>query len=160
MRTDGFCTIDLKTGACSSPLTPLKGGPVGLDFAPDGKLYSAGGTKVNVVTLTTGAQTPVATYPAGLQASGDLAFVGSRMLGTATTGGTGNDFLVEFDLSTGTAKTLGRTNHRGIWGLAAYGPTLYGLTSTGQVLTINPMTGSSSELSSVPGAQFWGATAR
>jgi len=159
MRFDGFCVLDLKTGACSSPVVPLTSNPVGLDFAPDGKLYGAGGTRVFSINLTTGAQTDVASYPAGMQASGDLAFVGTRMLGTATTG-SGNDYLVEFDLTTRTARTLGRTFHRGIWGLAAYGPTLYGLTSGGQVLAINPMNGASSELSRVAGAQFWGATAR
>ena len=107
----------------------------------------------------TGVQTAVASYPTGMNASGDLAFFGTRMLGTATTGA-GNDYLVEFDLATRTSRTLGRTNHRGIWGLAAYGPTLYGLTSAGQVLRIDPMTGASSVLSTVPGASFWGATAR
>ena len=159
VRFDGFCTIDLKTGACSSPVTPISGNPVGLDFAPSGTLYGAAGTIVYSINRTTGMTTTVANYPTGMTASGDLAFVGSRMLGTANASGMGGDALVEFDLTTKTAKTLGRTGFRCIWGLAAYGPTLYGLTCEGRVLSIDPMTGASKELSRIM-AEFWGATAR
>ncbi len=158
VRFDGLCEIDLKTGGCKTPVRSLSGNPVGLDFSPDGMLYGAAGTNVYSINRTTGVTTNVATYPTGMSASGDLAFVGSRMLGTATSG-SGDDSLVEFNLATRTGRSLGRTGFRCIWGLAAYGPTLYGLTCEGRVISIDPITAKSKELSRIS-AEFWGATAR
>ncbi len=160
VRFDGLCVVDTKTGSCGS-LTPLSGSPVGLDFGPDGTLYGAAGSIVYSVNRTTGMTTTVARFPSPTQASGDLAFLSSgRLLGTARGTGGPDDLLVEFDLKTGTGRTLGRTGFRCIWGLAAYGTTLYGLTCEGRVLQINTANGSSSELSRLAGTEFWGATAR
>jgi hypothetical protein len=159
VRFDGLCEIDLKTGSCTTPVRSLTGNPVGLDFSPDGTLYGAAGSTVYSINRTTGMTTNVVSFPTGMSASGDLAFVGSRMLGTATSSGGGGDVLVEFDLATRTAKALGRTGFRCIWGLAAYGPTLYGLTCEGRVLRVDPNTAASTELSRIS-AEFWGATAR
>jgi hypothetical protein len=69
------------------------------------------------------------------------------------------DSLAEFDLEGGGATILGSTGFPCIWGLAAFGETLYGLTCNGQVLNINPQTGAASVLSS-GGPAFWGASAR
>lgn len=160
IRFDGLCQADPKTGACITPVRSLTGNPVGLDFAPSGTLYSAAGSAVYSINLTTGVQTFVANYPSGMTASGDIAFVGSRMLGTANATGGGGDALVEFDLTTRTARSLGRTGFRCIWGLAAYGPALYGLTCQGQVISIDTNNAESKELSRVAGTEFWGATAR
>lgn len=154
---EGLCEVDLKTGACTTKLIPLPDNPVGLDAAPDGTLYGAAGTRIYTVNRTTGATKDVASFPAGLTASGDVAFVGSRGLVTART--STDDVLVEFDSVKATSKSLGRTGYRCIWGLAAYGPTLYGLTCEGRVLRMDPNTGASSELSKVA-VEFWGATAR
>jgi hypothetical protein len=160
VRFDGLCVVDSKTAKCG-PVTPISGSPVGLDFAPDGTLYGAAGSIVYSVNRTTGMTTTVARFPAGMQASGDLAFLSTgRLLGTATGTGGPDDFLVEFDLKTGTGKPLGRTGFDCIWGLAAYGTTLYGLTCEGRVLRINPDNASSTELSRLSGVEFWGATAR
>ena len=46
-----------------------------------------------------------------------------------------------------------------IWGLAAYGPTLYGLTCEGRILSIDTTTGKGAQLNKVSTA-FWGASAR
>ena len=142
-------------------VTGLSGSPVGLDAAPDGTLYGAAGTIVYSINRTTGTTTTVARFPAGLQASGDLAFLSTgRLLGTARgSASSTNDTLVEFDLKTGNGAALGRTGFNCIWGLAAYGPTLYGLTCEGRVLRIDPNNAASVELSKVS-VEFWGATAR
>lgn len=159
VRTDGLCEIDLKTGSCITSVIPLPSNPVGLDAAPDGTLYGAAGTRVYAIDRKTGATTDVATFPAGWTASGDVAFVGTRMLITARGASAADDALLEFSLATGTGKVLGRTGYRCIWGVAAYGPTLYGLTCEGRVLSIDPNTGKSTELSKAA-VEFWGATAR
>lgn len=154
----GLCEIDVKTGACITKVIPLPSNPVGLDAAPDGTLYGAAETLVYSIDRKTGVTKNVATFPSGYSASGDVAFVGSRMLVTARGGGT-DDALVEFNLATASGKVLGRTGYRCIWGVAAYGPTLYGLTCEGRVLRIDPNTGASAQLSRVS-VEFWGATAR
>jgi hypothetical protein len=161
VRFDGICIVDLKTGSCGS-LTPISGSPVGLDFGPDGTLYGAAGSIVYSVNRSTGMTTTVARFPTSLQASGDLAFLSSgRLLGTARGAGAGgDDTLVEFDLKTATGRPIGRTGFNCIWGLAAYGTTLYGLTCEGRVIRINPDNASSTELSRLTGVEFWGATAR
>jgi hypothetical protein len=156
VRFDGLCIVDLTTGGCGS-VTRLAGEPVGLDAAPDGRLYGAAGPNVYLIDRVTGATTNVARFPGTTQASGDLAFLEGRLLGTAT--GTPDDVLVEFNLATATGRVLGRTGFRCIWGLAAYASRLYGLTCEGRVLLIDSTTGRGTELSRVA-AEFWGATAR
>lgn len=160
VKFEGLCIVNLKTGACGM-VTPLSGSPVALDAAPDGTLYGAAGSIVYSINRTTGATTTVARFPSGYQASGDLAFLSTgRLLGTARGGtATALDALVELDLKTATGKVLGNTGYRCVWGLAAYGPTLYGLTCEGRVIRIDPSTGASVELSRVD-VEFWGATAR
>jgi len=158
VSADGLCEVDLGTGSCTTKIIPLPANPVGLDAAPDGTLYGAAGTRIYTVDRVTGATKDVATFPSGYVASGDVAFVGARMLVTARSGAV-DDTLVEFNVATGTGKVLGRTGFRCIWGVAAYGPKLYGLTCEGRVLNIDPNTAKSTELSSVS-VEFWGATAR
>ena len=64
----------------------------------------------------------IAPFPAGTASSGDLAFVGPRLLGTATT--RTDDVLVEFDLAARSSKIIGPIGESGGWGLAGFGPTL------------------------------------
>ena len=153
--------VDTKTGK-TSPVVGVKGvmDAVGMDAGPDGLLYVAAANAVLRLDPAVGAVTKVASFPPGMTASGDLAFLEGRLLGTANTGGAGSiDVLVEFDLATGSAFELGSTGFDCIWGLAAYGSLLYGLTCNGQVISVDPMTGASTTLS-VANEAFWGASAR
>lgn len=157
VRANAICVVDLKTGSCTSSV-PVSVALVGLDVAPDGTVWGAGGSRLYRVDPKTGATTPSATFPPGLAASGDLAVLGTRILATARGGGD-DDALVELLPASGGSKVLGRIGRRCVWGLAAYGPTLYGLTCEGAVLRINPANGASTQLSKID-APFWGATAR
>ncbi|CAN5607835.1 hypothetical protein BH09MYX1_BH09MYX1_48050 [soil metagenome] len=60
---------------------------------------------------------------------------------------------------TKTSTILGPIGFSCVWGLAAFGPTLYGLTCNGHVLSINPNTGKGTLLNQSSVA-FWGASAR
>ncbi len=151
-----LCVVDLKTGACTGTV-PVGIALVALDAAPDGTLYGAGGTRVYTIDRTTGLTKVLGNYPTGLAASGDIAFLGTRLLATARTAT--DDALVEFDTKTGATKILGKTGFRCIWGIAAYGPTLYGLTCEGRVVSLDPTTGKGVELTKTS-IEFWGATAR
>lgn len=156
LGTTGLCVVDLKSGACTGTVA-ISPSLVALDAAPDGTVYGAGGNRVYTIDRTTGATKLFASYPAGLVASGDIAFLGTRLLATARTAT--DDALVEFDATSGAAKVLGRTGYRCIWGVAAFGPTLYGLTCEGRVLSLDPSTGKGVELTKTA-VEFWGASAR
>lgn len=155
--SSGLYRVNQSTGAATSLGGMVPTFTNALDAAPDGTLYLAGAGTVARFDPATSAVTPVATFPAGMAASGDLAFVGGRLLGSATTGGL--DDLVEFDLSASTARVLGSIGYTCVWGLAAYGPTLYGLTCEGRVLSIDTTTGKGRELNKVD-VRFYGASAR
>ena len=99
----------------------------------------------------------VASYPQGTESSGDLAWVGSRLVASALTNG--NDELVEFDVANKSSKVVGSTGFTCIWGLAAFGTTLYGLTCQGLVLSIDTTSGQATQLNAST-ATFWGASAR
>jgi hypothetical protein len=130
-----------------------------LDVAPDGRLYAGADTHVYLLDPVTGQATIAATFPPGLQASGDLAFLTGRLLGTARVDPNSADTLVEFDLATGGARVLGPVGFGCVWGLAAFGPTLYGFTCNGEVLRLDPTTGAGTSLS-LSTVRFYGATAR
>ncbi len=158
---NSLLTVDKQT-AKLSPVIGVKGvmDAVGMDAGPDGLLYLAASSAVLRLDPSVGAVTKVASFPPGTSASGDLAFLDGRLLATANQGATGAaDLLVEIDLTTGAGATIGSTGFDCIWGLAAYGSLLYGLTCNGQVLSIDPATGEAAVLST-PGVAFWGASAR
>lgn len=151
-------TVDTSTGAVM-PTAPVKAqGMVAFDVAPDGALYAAGGTGLYRLQIAQAA-TLVASFPQGWEASGDIAFLQGRFLATARQSVSGADSLVEVDLAASTSKIVGPTGFGCIWGLAAFGQTLYGLTCHGEVLGIDPTTGKA-QLLSAGGPAFWGASAR
>lgn len=155
-----FFQLDTTTGEAVFQGSISAPGAVAFDVAPDGQLY-VGGDALYRLDLDSGQLSFVAPFPPGLQASGDLAVLGGRTLVTARSvgGGGGVDLLVEFDLASQSAKVLGETGFDCIWGLAAFGETLYGLTCNGEVLSVDPKTGKSAVLSQ-GGPAFWGASAR
>jgi len=152
-RFDGTTYFPSIVAATGQPLTAL-------DVAPDGTLYAAGRSGLFRVDRDTGMATRIARFPDGLEASGDIAFLGSRLLVTARTSPDALDDLVEFDLSTNTARTLGSVGYRCVWGLAAFGSTLYGLTCTGDVLRLDADSGRAVRIAQRAGTTFYGATAR
>jgi hypothetical protein len=154
--------VDAMTGA-TTPLATIESGRFNaLDFAPDGTLYGAGSDQVVRVDPASGAVDPIATLPAGAISSGDLAFLpDGRMLLTATrTGGTVTpDELYEIPRDGRAPRFVGTMGHACVWGFAAFGTTLYGLTCNGEVILVNPDTGGSRTLSRAS-ARFGGAAAR
>jgi hypothetical protein len=151
--------LDQATGA-STRLAPLTGGDNvnGADVAPDGTLYIAGSTDLFRVDTKTNVATQVASFPMGTESSGDLAFIGNRLVASARQG-TGNDILVELDPTGGTPKIIGSIGFACVWGLAAFGQTLYGLTCDGTVISIDPVTGAGTMLTQTM-TGFYGASAR
>ncbi len=153
--------LDTSTGDASFLAPVDTSNMVAFDVAPDGRLYVGGGQGLYLLDLVAGITTPIASYPFGFSASGDIAVLQGRLLGTARTSPSAGaiDSLVEFDVNTGDATVIGSTGSSCIWGLAAFGETLYGLTCQGQVLRLDAQTGAATVLST-GGPAFWGASAR
>ncbi len=154
----GLYTVDPSMGAA----TLIVAEPVALnalDAAPDGTLYGAGGSTLYTIDPGTGALATVLSYPADYTSSGDLAIMGGTLLATVTNGGTYDDLLA-IDLASGSSTIVGTTGFFCVWGLAAYGTTLFGFTCQGEVLGIDPMTGAGTSLTTSPGSRFFGASER
>jgi hypothetical protein len=151
-------TVNQTTGVATFFKSTSTGNINAADVAPGGVLYVAGDTSLYTLNLVTGVATFVASFPPGRASSGDLAFVGPRLLASSTSAG--GEELVEFDVNAKTSKVLGPIGFTCVWGLAGFGPTLYGLTCNGQVLAIDVITGKGTLKNQVPNVTFWGASAR
>lgn len=155
--------LDQQTGLVRF-LANLDDGNVALDVAPEGSLVTAGDTTVARVDRFSGVAEPFAALPPGLFTSGDIAFVGGRMLLTATdTPGTSvgtDDLLMEVPREGGVLVAVGDVGFPCVWGLAPFGDRLFGFTCQGRLLEIDPDSGAARELASLGGRRFGGAAAR
>lgn len=143
----------------------------GLTFVPEGVL----GPKAELVGIAnsgtwnhlqikgnTATIAPLGSYGGGFQSSGDAFSVeGVGTLATVTSGPFGGDKLAIVDPKTGTIKkVLGDTGVNGLWGLAWHADKIYGFSSNGQIVTLDPATGkatTASGLNAPGGVSWWGA---
>lgn len=133
----------------------------GLDTAPDGTLYGAAGSGVFRFDLVRGTSTRVSSFPEGTSSSGDLAFIGSRLLATARRSGTVDDLLVEIEPSGGPASIIGPIpGFINVWGLAPRGDQLFGFGAAGEVLRIDVNTARGDLIVDRTTHGFWGAASR
>ena len=133
--------IDVASGAITVVGSLGVGDMNALTFDKNGNLYGAGnGGAFYTVNKATGAASNVG--PMGFFSSGDLAFTAD---GTLYAAGTldpfGPDSLIRIDLGTGKGTAVGSIGFNLVFGLNVQGSVLYGLTSAGQLLTINTSTG-------------------
>ena len=149
--------IDATTGRATRLSTSTLMNINAMDAAPDGTIYVAGGQSLYTLDLASGAWVTVMSFSQG-QSSGDLAFVNGRLLLTISYYAP-NDYLLELDPVAHTSRIVGDTGYACIYGLAAYGPKLYGMTCTGQVLSLDTDTGQGTVLQET-NIVFWGASAR
>jgi hypothetical protein len=118
----------------------------GLAVASDGIIYaSTNGGQLISINPVTGAGTAVGNFGGGLTSSGDLAFDCNDVLyGVLNQGG--SVVLAQINRTTGVATVIGPTGQTastGVYGLGFFCCHLYGTTSTGQLLTINAVSGAS-----------------
>lgn len=156
--------IDLDTGMLRTVTTFEDEGQINaLDADPGGVLWTAAGRGVFRVDPDSGRVERVATLDLGLESAGDLAFLEGRLVMTVARAGVprrvAQSDLYEVDAITGVATPLGPIGFTCVWGLAALGSTLYGLTCEGRVLEIDGRSGAGTQLE-FSTSQFWGATAR
>ena len=141
--TDGHVTSIGKVTACGSDTVALTTTPDGNLFAGD---HKGAFCKIDL-SMSPPKVTQVGTLGLGLALSGDLVAVGDgTMYGSAgkIVNGAKNDLLVTIDPSTGKViKTIGSTGYPQLYGIAYAMGQVFGFThdGTGDVVTIDPMTG-------------------
>lgn len=133
--------ISLSNGAVST-VGPLGTGDINALTADGaGNLYGAStGGQFYKINRSTGRATVVG--PLGTLSSGDLAFnAAGELYGTVRPTIFASDSLARIDPATGKATVIGGTGKTDVFALKFQGSTLYGLTGSGQVLTLNTVTG-------------------
>jgi len=105
----------------------------GLTVMPNGKMYGSGGTDLFAVNPHSGAATKIGST--GYASSGDLTSDGSGSLLLAS------NVLVRVDPTSGSAHAIGTADFSDVFGLTMTATGLYGGTSGGQLLSIDPLTG-------------------
>jgi hypothetical protein len=146
--------IDKSTGAATFIADVPGSGNNALTFLSNGNLLAADSNgDVKMINPANGAVSSVGNYGGGLGSSGDLVAVASGiMYGTSV----GDDLLI-VNVQNGTATTVGPTGYGEVWGLAYAGAHVIGLTTSGEILKIDPQTGTATLVATKPAA-FWGAT--
>ena len=110
-----------------------------------------------VIDPLDGSAAYLGTMGSGWGASGDISEIkGQAVIATVSQEGASSDRLVRLDMSSGQAIDIGDSGFENIWGLANWQGTLYGFNGDGQVLAIDPSTGSTDVIASYAFG-WWGA---
>lgn len=124
-----------------------------LTFLSDGTLVGAAGDAVYRVDTSTGRTTPIA-RSTGFTTSGDIVGLPDGLLYWTVEGG---DRLVVVDPTTGDATLVGNIGVPTLYGVGYTNGLLYGFSSAGRAVTIDPATGAATANQSLPGT-WYGAT--
>jgi hypothetical protein len=156
--------VDYERGS-STFIASLPDRPVALELGPDGLLYVAGSESGRVIRVdpASGAVEPFASLPAGQAASGDIAFVSGRVLITTSEepdSRVRSNALYEIPLEGGEARRVGDIGSPCVWGVAAFGETLYGFTCRGELVLIDVSTAAGTVLRGDIALEMGGAAAR
>jgi hypothetical protein len=105
----------------------------------------------------TGEVTQIGSFGGGLTSSGDVvSVIGFGTVATVKKPGGAHDYLASLDTGNGQATLIGDTGFVDIWGLGFWKGQIYGFTSEGQFVLIDPTTGGAS-LQQQGQVGFWGA---
>ena len=141
---DGHVTLVGKVTSCGKAA-------VAMTFGPDGTLYAGDLTgafcKIDL-SSSPPTVTQIGTLSGGLTLAGDIVAVGDgTMYGTAyrlsdTSGGTrSNNLLIKIDPTNAQTTVVGSTGFAKLFGVSYALGQVFGFSLTGEVVTINPMTG-------------------
>jgi hypothetical protein len=131
----------------------------GLGQAADGSLWAtADAPQLFQIDAASGSSLAVAALASSV--TGDVTALGARVLVTVSNVNPPTDTLVAVDPSTQRSSIVGDLHFQNVWGLAALGGVVYGLTRTGAILTVDAATGNATLLAQVAGVAFLGAAGR
>ncbi|HJR79083.1 MAG TPA: hypothetical protein VJ821_03355 [Anaerolineales bacterium] len=137
--------IDPASGARSIIGSMGYGNVNALTVASNGTMYAATVSGVFLrINKATGAGTLLGSFGSGIGSSGDLAIRSDNtMYAAVTRSGTSNNWLARININTGQATLVGDMGASGVFGLDFMDGELYGVTSNGRLLRIDPATGGS-----------------
>jgi hypothetical protein len=118
--------------------------------------YITAGNDLYTIDLESAVARLVGAMGGGFWSSGDCVVDKSDQL-FMTSSGAGGDDLVAVSRSTGVGRRVGATGFFGIWGLTAAWGHLFGFTSSGEVVELDPGTGAGRLVHSLPGRSWYGA---
>lgn len=118
--------------------------------------YMTAGNNLYTVDLETAEATLVGAMGGGFSSSGDCVVDKSDRLFMTSTGA-GSDRLVAVSRSTGEGRLVGSIGYSGLWGLTAAWGHLFGFSSSGQIIEIDPATGAGRLAHTISGRSWYGA---
>ena len=140
------------------PLGANTGNANGMAIDNDGVVYITSSSKLFTADLATGAGRLVG--ESGYTSSGDAVVTKGNVLYMTATPASFfgmSDRLVKVDGSTAQVTPVGEIGFPDVWGLTAAWNQLYGLTSFGDLITIDPVSGQGTLVHRFPGVSFYGA---
>lgn len=132
-----------------------------LVVSESGDIYAASTSNGDFIKIdvSTGKGTLIGNYGSGLTSSGDLAFDSNGILYASVKRlRSPTDWLAQVNRVSGEATLVGDIGFTDVWGLSFFDNILYGVTSSGKFIRINPLSGESTEISN-NAVMFAGLTA-
>jgi murein DD-endopeptidase MepM/ murein hydrolase activator NlpD len=129
--------------------------------SPNGLIYAATSNDGRFIRIdeTTGSGTLLGFFGSGLSSSGDMAYDSSgELFATVMKTGFATDWLASINPTNGSATLIGDTGFDEVWGLSFKDGILYGVTSGGQLIRIDPITGSGSKVGTKANVIYGGLT--
>ncbi len=154
--------VNAATGAATMIFSGIASSNVALTFQKNGTLLAAdqSGT-VRVIDPTNNMVTDLGTYGSGYDTAGDLVAVSDGTLfGVSTEApglGSSTNVLIKVDTTNASATTVGEIGYTGVFGVAYTGGRVIAFTSTGQIIRIDPTTGTGTLVATHTGIAFYGA---
>lgn len=145
VASSNLIRIDTNTGAATNIGNLGRSSINALTFDNKGSLYASGiDGNLYKVDKMTGSATVLGNT--GYASSGDLAFSKDGTLYATVISTSASDALVKIDPATAKATIVGAIGFNNVYGLTYQNDTMYGLTDSGELLTVNTITGAGSLL--------------
>jgi murein DD-endopeptidase MepM/ murein hydrolase activator NlpD len=129
--------------------------------SPNGLIYAATSNDGRFIRIdeNTGNGTLLGFFGSGLASSGDMAYDSSgELFATVMKTGFATDWLASINPTNGSATLIGDTGFDEVWGLSFKDGILYGVTSGGQLIRIDPITGSGTKVGTKANVIYGGLT--
>lgn len=133
--------------------------------SPNGLIYAASSDDGKFIRIdeNTGKGTLIGHFGSGLSSSGDMAYdINGELFATVKTTGATTDWLASINPTNGSATLIGDTGFHEVWGLSFKDGILYGVTSGvtsgGELIMIDPNTGSGSKVGTNANIVYGGLT--
>ncbi len=131
--------------------------PNGFAISSTGEAFATGGNDLYSMNLSTGDFVRVGQFGGGYESSGDCVTDKSDQIFMSSKRDGQDDLLVSVNGATGEAVTIGSIGFRSVYGLTSAWGYLFGLTSSGQLIEIDPTTGAGTLWHTFEGRRWYGS---